>query len=527
MALLYLIVSAFVAYIATSAVYNLFFHPLAKTAGPIICRISVLPSFYHAIKGDRHVWIWQNFQRYGNTFRAAPNLVLFNTQRAFVDIYSARANTARSGFYRAWKRNVHDLNTISCTEPALHAKKRKALNLAFTEQSLKIAGPLMAAHIDRWDELLAGDAAETWSPPRNMATWVDFLVFDILGDLFFGENFNAKEPGENKLKQIPHLIMRHMRLGYIISKSSLLDLVLFLQPRGLNALQERIRHVDMKAYNSFVESRVDKRIAAHKAGVESNRHDMFHFLLNAVDPETNLPAYTERHNLLAETRLLVLAGTDTSAGTMCGLFFYLAHNPRVLVKLTAEIRSTFASVKEIMLSPKLSRCQYLRACIDEALRISPPAPGELPREVLPGGATIQGRFYPEGTIVGCAAWSMGRDETVYGDAGMYRPERWIPSLGENIVEEEARVRELKRKFHPFLMGPGDCAGRNVAMLELLLVCARTVWRMDIRLAPGCTTGEGKPELGWGQRSPNQYIVRDSFLCLKDGPVLQFKQRSEL
>jgi cytochrome P450 len=526
MALLSLAVAAFVAYIASSVIYNLFFHPLAKTPGPILCRVSILPSFYHAVKGDRHVWIWRNHQIFGDTFRAAPNLVLFNSQRAFTDIYSARAKTKRSAFYRAWKRNARDLHTICCTEPDQHAKKRKALNLAFTEQSLKIAGPLMANHIDRWDELLFGDAAETWSPSRNMATWVDYLVFDIIGDLFFGENFKAKEPGENKLKHIPHLIMKNMKIGYIISKSSLLDLFVFFQPRGLHAVQARILHTDMKAHNSFMWNRIDKRIAAHEAGVQCDRPDMFHFLLNAVDPETNLPAYTDRQNLFAETRLLVLAGTDTSAGTICGLFFYLAHNARVLAKLTAEIRSTFASVEEIMLGPKLSKCQYLRACIDEALRISPPAPGELPREVLPGGTTIQGRFYPEGTIVGCAAWSMGLDETVYGDAGVYRPERWIPSLDGHTADEETRVRQLKRNFHPFLIGPGDCAGQNVAILELLLVCARTVWRMDIRLAPGDTTGEGRPELGWGQRNPNHYIVKDQYLCKKDGPVLQFKKRSD-
>jgi hypothetical protein len=26
----------------------------------------------------------------------------------------------------------------------------------------------MAAHIDRWDDILVDEAAETWSPPRNM-----------------------------------------------------------------------------------------------------------------------------------------------------------------------------------------------------------------------------------------------------------------------------------------------------------------------------------------------------------------------
>jgi cytochrome P450 len=526
MTLLTLIFSLLAVYVAVATVYNLFLHPLAHTPGPFLARISVLPSFYHAVKGDRHIWIWQNFQIYGDTFRAAPNLVLFNTPRAFTDIYAARANITRSGFYRAWKRNKDDVSTINSTEPAVHAKKRKALNLAFTEQSLKAAGPLMAVHVDRWIELIVSDSNEEWSPPRDIAAWVDALVFDILGDLCFGESFNTKELGENKLKKLPHLIMKQVSIGYMLSKSGLLNLVLFLQPRGLNTLQERIRHADVKEYNTFVESRVDKRIAAHEASEKAARHDMLYFLLAATDPETKSRVYADRNHLLAESRLLVLAGTDTSAATICGLFFYLAHNSRVLAKLSAEVRSTFASAEEIMLGPKLSKCKYLRACVDEALRIAPPAPGELPREVLPGGATIDGRFYPAGTVVGCSAWSMGRDEAVYGDANTYRPERWIPSSHPDTLNSEEQVRNLKKNFHPFSIGSGDCAGRNVALLELLLVCARTVYKTDIRIAPGRSDGEGRPELGWGQRSRNEYMVKDAFLCLKKGPVLQFRRRAE-
>ncbi|KAH7412370.1 cytochrome P450 monooxygenase-like protein [Phaeosphaeria sp. MPI-PUGE-AT-0046c] len=503
MALFVLALSLLAAYFLASALYDIFFHPLAKVPGPFLPRLSVLPSFYHACKGDRHVWIWQNFQLFGDTFRAAPNLVLFNKPQAYQDIYGARAKITRSGFYRSWKRNEHDVNTITATEPALHAKKRKALNLAFSEQSLKAAGPLMAEHIDRWIELLTSDAGDGWSSPQNLAPWVDNLVFDLIGDLCFGESFDTKEPGKNRLKQIPHLIMKHVKIGYVFSKSSLIGLILYLQPRGLHRLQERIRHADTKA------------------------HDMFYFLLNARDQETQLPAYTERNQILSEARLLVLAGTDTSASTICSIFFYLANNAAVLEKLTAEIRSTFHKVEDIVVGTKLSRCQYLRACVDEALRINPPAPGELSREVLPGGATIQGSFYPAGTIVGCAPWSMGRDEEVYGDAMTYRPERWIAASKNGSLIDDDYVRSIKKQFHPFSMGSRDCAGRNLAMLELLLVCARTVWKTDIRLAPGDTTGQGRPELGWGQDSRHHYIVKDSFLCLKNGPVLQFKLRADL
>jgi hypothetical protein len=100
MAFFVLVLPSLAVGVATALVYNLLFHPLARVSGPLLARISISPSFYHAIKGDRHIWIWQDFQIYGDTFRAAPNLVLFNDPRAYTDIYVPRANITRSSFYR-------------------------------------------------------------------------------------------------------------------------------------------------------------------------------------------------------------------------------------------------------------------------------------------------------------------------------------------------------------------------------------------------------------------------------------------
>ncbi|KAF2709862.1 cytochrome P450 [Pleomassaria siparia CBS 279.74] len=446
--------------------------------------------------------------------------------RAYNKVHGIRANITRSGFYKAWQRNERDIHTINSTNLKLHAKKRKLLNLVFTEQSLKAASPLLVSHIDRWIQLLSsGTQEDGWSPPRNMSTCVDQLVFDILGDLCFGQSFGTKEPGENKLKKMPHLIMQQLAIGYKLSKSPLFDLILHLQPRGLNKLMERARKKPIKEYNEFIEGSVDARIASHKSHTStSGRQDMFHFLLSAVDPDTNLPAFSNRDNLLSETRLLVLAGTDTTALALAALFFYLAHNPRVLVKLNAKVRTTFNSTNDIVLGPKLSGCKYLRACINESLRLSHPAPGELPREVLPGGAIINGHTYRAGTIVGCAAWAMGRDSSVYGDANVYRPERWIVSSDPEHANSATNVLKLKKAFHPFSIGLMNCASQNLATLELLLVTARIVWATELRLSPGLTAGEGRKELGWGQRDPMQYIVKDSYLCFKDSPYLQFKPR---
>lgn len=308
----------------------------------------------------------------------------------------------------------------------------------------------------------------------------------------------------------------------------MLEALLWLKPRGLNDLMEILTPKDIKAYYTFVEESATKRIEAEKQRAATKgpveREDMFHFLCTAKNPDTGAPAFT-REELIAESNLLIVAGSDTTATALVGLFFYLIHNRRVYEKLNHEIRTTFSSPDEIVHGPKLANCKYLRACIEEAIRISPPAPSELPREILSGGQTIDGEFYTPGTIVGTPHWALGRNEEQYPDPVVFRPERWIVSDNLESLNTEEDVRHLKRGLHTFLKGPGNCIGQNLAMLQMTMTVARTLWRMDIRLAPETNLGGGRPELGWGRRDPKQYQLRDAFVSLREGPMVQFRKRT--
>ncbi len=86
---------------------------------------------------------------------------------------------------------------------------------------------------------------------------------------------------------------------------------------------------------------------------------MFHYLMSAKDPVTGSPALS-RIDLLTEANLLVVAGADRTAVTLCGFF------------------------------TKLNSCQYLRACIDEGLRMGPAGEAELNHVVLRGGQEVEG-----------------------------------------------------------------------------------------------------------------------------------------
>ena len=54
-----------------------------------------------------------------------------------------------------------------------------------------------------------------------MADEVNYLVFDILGDLCFGKNFNMKEP-ESDLKHVPELMATYLQILQPVSTVKIL-----------------------------------------------------------------------------------------------------------------------------------------------------------------------------------------------------------------------------------------------------------------------------------------------------------------
>ena len=131
-----------------------------------------------------------------------------------------KANVRRGRFYEAYKRNENDTTTLTCIDVAAHAKRRRYLNLCFTEGSILAASRFVIGHVDRWIDIIASEDIENadgWSQPIDFSERVDALIFDIMADLGFGKSFNIKEPGDNPLKHIPHSISEYMRFYYLVS----------------------------------------------------------------------------------------------------------------------------------------------------------------------------------------------------------------------------------------------------------------------------------------------------------------------
>lgn len=377
-----------------------------------------------------------------------------------------------------------------------------------------------------------------------------------MGDLVFGKSFGTLgEKPENR--DAIRLLGRAARRNYIVGATP------FLYKSGLERWIPPFRGLwlDRLHYFAFGRRQVVER-TANKTLDDAGRKDIFHYLLHARDPETGegLP----QSELWMEGNTLIVAGSDTSSTTLSATLYYLLRNPACLQCLISEIRSTFSQDGEeaIRTGPKLQSCTYLRACIDEAMRMSPAVPGLLPRLVLDGGLHIPAPLnlhIPAGVDVGTCTYAIQHHEDYIADPFTYDPSRWLrqddgekrthknrqrsdsgidmlqrssPPVEANHThakEKEETTREaLHSCFAPFSLGNRSCLGKPLVYMELSIALARLVWRYEMRLVDVPLEVESvREDLKRGRRVEGEYQLRDWFLSANEGPVVEFARRGDL
>lgn len=271
-----------------------------------------------------------------------------------------------------------------------------------------------------------------------------------------------------------------------------------------------------------------ERIEAEKARGSTNieRRDMMSTIINATDADTGEKLSLQE--IGAEASTLISAGGDTTATAISAALFYLSRNQNAYGRLVAEIRSQFSSVDDIHSGPALSACLYLRACIDEALRLSAPVITPLYREAGPGGATVRGIYVPQGYVAASQAYALHHNEKYYPEPFSYRPERWLAPPPGPKDESTPVSPEAKTAFFAFSQGTRNCAGINLAYLETSLAIARLLWVADMRVSSHVSLAQ----IGGGYRNDkeplrrreDEYQLYDMFASDKRGPVLEFKRR---
>lgn len=141
--------------------------------------------------------------------------------------------------------------------------------------------------------------------------------------------------------------------------------------------------------------------------------------------ETDIPSLFERcldtskdqplsdHELANEGSNLIVAGSDTTGVSSTYIIYHILkpENRQIRNKALREIEDIPADAS----ATRLVELVYLRAIIDQGLRLFGAAPASLPRTVPAGGVTLGGFHLPAGTEASTQAYSMHRDPSIFPD----------------------------------------------------------------------------------------------------------------
>ncbi|KAG7424300.1 Cytochrome P450 monooxygenase BOA3 [Fusarium oxysporum f. sp. raphani] len=338
-------------------------------------------------------------------------------------------------------------NIVFSRDPQDHRQQRNELSHAFNGHSLNEA----QAVIEDYTELFITQLGEKGGPETkgvDVSIVYNWLTFDIIGKmapppqfdpswsnayakqghLTFGEPFDCVK--EWKHSEWVTLILdfaAQLSFGTVLNRLSVptFCVSLFLPTTLKNNLISHDRVTDGKIFRLIQDSKAqdDK----HKQSLQKS-----YFFDRTIRESEFDPVH-----LREQAKVMMLAGSETTATFLAGITYLLLKNPETLVKLQNEVRSAFTSKKEITKDSTL-KLQYLSGVIGEGLRLFPPAPFGLPR-VCPPGAMIDGCAVPEGTVVSVDSFAMSHDARNFSD-----PDVIMPSANSSLFTVEP-----PDKYKPF------------------------------------------------------------------------------
>lgn len=407
--------------------------------------------------------------------RVGQNILSFNDVRAASSIYGHGSPSVKAPYYDAGAGHYRNLaDTRSKPE---HSQKRRILAAGYALTTLlrwedKVMNRIHAL-VGQYDVRCLSRGVST---PEDISLdhrrWMDLFTIDIINDIGLSAGMKLLEKADDSFEVRDSLGHQYScRFRESLWKGLEVHTSYAWWPQWYSLVQKLTwwdkRWQHGAAYNDIVTTQCKRRLERYMAGEKLD--DFFTYLLESKGNTMNMLSLGE---MIAECSVMLNAGSETTGIALTNCLYLLISNPRSLAQLRSEVDPAFASDGEVCPSfEKVRYLPYLKACIDEGLRLHPPSATTTPRITPPEGQQIADEWIAGNTVVLCPTYTLHRNSEVFEEPDQFRPERWL----------EEGAKDLQRGFLPFSAGARGCIGRNITYMEQQMLIATLVHRYEFEL----------------------------------------------
>ncbi|XP_055957962.1 cytochrome P450 2J2-like [Patella vulgata] len=288
-------------------------------------------------------------------------------------------------------------------------------------------------------------------------------VSNIISSMVYGKRFEYDDPVFNIFLDKTESLLLTITHGSVLSMFPFLRYLpgdLFKYHSVLNSLDFIKDNIIIPSINehmkNFDENHVDDYISSYIREMKKVS-------------KTGQPSYLNEPQLVSAILDLFIAGTETTSTTILWTILYFLHHPNIQDKCYKEIQDVVGSGRLPSIKDKPS-LPYVEAVILEVLRKANILMTGIPHAVSED-TRFHGYHFPKDAIIIPNADAVLTDDKIWGDADVFRPERFIDSNGKVIKKDE---------LIPFSTGRRICLGESLAKMELFLFVTTLVQRFEFK-----------------------------------------------
>ncbi|GAM37558.1 benzoate 4-monooxygenase cytochrome P450 [Talaromyces pinophilus] len=172
-----------------TAIYNIWFHPLAKFPGPKIAVIGPwYEAYYDIIKDGRYLWqIEKMHEKYGPIVRVNAHELHIKDVTYYAEVYSGSTRKVNKDAGSTGAFGVPTA-TAATVDHDLHRARRGYITKYFAKRNMSTLEPIVQERLDR----LCGriDERLKTGEPLNLDACFSALTADVITRRFYGNDFN-------------------------------------------------------------------------------------------------------------------------------------------------------------------------------------------------------------------------------------------------------------------------------------------------------------------------------------------------